>query len=260
MQNQTIRNQIRNKQTLTALAQKKLIQMAQQGETIPLNTASYYYGLLSHPALKESMMKKSSQTSKKFNINEIKKKKFITSWSQKIIRDANKYKYKNFGEISTSFFLSFGNAGIRSTYQFNNLYKKTISSSTRIQYLGYVSSGIKNKIGFYHINYIFLVGIYEFGKHVKNVLLTYQDSYEYNINDASDRDKILDINNWFYLQEELCMCYGGDYVGRETCLGTCSLCGHSLQDKPHYFTQTEIIQTIKSRFILKFTLILTVDE
>lgn len=89
MQNQTIGKQTKNKRTLAALAQNKLIQMAQQGETIPLNEASNYYHLLSYQPLKELMIKKSSQTSKKFNLLEMKRKEFITSWSKKIIRDAN---------------------------------------------------------------------------------------------------------------------------------------------------------------------------
>lgn len=134
-----------------------------------------------------------------------------------------------------------------------------ISPSTRIQYLGYITQNIKNKIGFYHVNYVFLLGIYEFGKHRKNMIMIYQDTYKYNTNERSDRNKILNIRNWFHLQEDLCSCHGGEYVDRITRQNECSLCGNSPQDQVHYNTDIEIKHIIEERFILKFTLLLGVD-
>jgi hypothetical protein len=214
MYEQTILNE-KKFPNLSCLAESKLIEMVEQGDTESINFASNYTGLLSFPLLKELMIKNYLQTRLRFNLMEMKRNKFIKSWSKPIFKDANKYIYKNFGNIPTSFFISIGNSGLRFKDNYNflmNFEKNKISSQKRIQYLGFYTDNNKNKFGYYQVNYTFLIGIYEFGKHVKNILLIYKDKDEYNVNDSSHRFNILSINNWFFLEEELCKCFGGEDV------------------------------------------------
>lgn len=263
MLEQTIMNQKESQkdyQNLSSLAENKLIEMSEQGDTQSLNLASNYTGLLSFPLLKELMIKKSLKTKLKFNVMEMKRNQFIKIWSTQIFIDANKYKYQNFGNVETNFFKAIRNVGIRNSKDRHNslmnFENDKISFRKRIQYLGFITDIIKDKPQQYQVNYFFLIGIFEFGKHTKNILLNYNDDYEYFIDNYSDRFNILSINNWFYLEEELCHCNNRDYLGI-TYKNICSYCKNKIKESGNYMDKKNIIYCIKNRLKLKFSLILT---